>query len=142
MVLAKFSSPWDGLNKLCSSMLSRVIWPSKRAALMSRPARTVHSRGEPAKGGRSGTWCSCRSQDGSDVDHRVGFPSGDVHDELEGFIVGQGDPAAVDAVEGDGPGEGEPLVAVDKSTVPGQRVKQSRSLGIQARVGIEPKAMA
>ena len=62
--------------------------------------------------------------------------TGHVHDELVGIVVGQRKAVAVDSVEGDRCGEGEPLVAIDKGMVPGQRVQQGRRLGIQARVGI------
>jgi hypothetical protein len=52
------------------------------------------------------------------------------------LVVAQHETGAVHPVEGDGPGQSEPLVAINKGAVPGQRVKQGRSLGIQPQVGV------
>jgi hypothetical protein len=65
------------------------------------------------------TWFGCRGHNGGDVVHGIELAFGNVHDELVGFVVGQREPAAVDSVEGDGRGQGEPLVAIDQGMVPG-----------------------
>jgi hypothetical protein len=75
-------------------------------------------------------WLPC--QDGGDVIDGVELSHGDIHDEFVGFVVGQGEPAAVDSVEGDGRGQGEPFVPVDEGVVSGQRVQERRGLGIKS----------
>jgi hypothetical protein len=64
------------------------------------------------------------AEHGGDLGDGVEFARGDRHDELVGGIVGQDQPSAVDAVEGNQPGQGEPLVAVDEGMVAGQGVQQ------------------
>ncbi|HEY6785705.1 MAG TPA: hypothetical protein VI365_00170 [Trebonia sp.] len=43
---------------------------------------------------------------------------------------------AVEAVEGDDGGQGEPLVAVDEGVVAGDGVQQRGCLGVEVRIGI------
>ena len=91
---------------------------------------------------RSLTWLGCRGKDGGDVIHRVELAFGNGHDEFVSFVVGQRETAAVDSVEGDGRGQGKPLVAVDEGVVPGQRVQERGGLGIKSGVGVRAKAVA
>lgn len=62
---------------------------------------------------------------GGDADHQV----------VRG-VVGEGEAAAVDAVEGDDRGQPEALVAVDEGMVAGDGVQQGGGLGVQVRVGV------
>jgi hypothetical protein len=61
---------------------------------------------------------------------------GDRHHEVVRLVVRQGQPVPVEAVEGDGRGEREPLVAVDQRLRPGRRVQQRGSLVVERGVGV------
>jgi hypothetical protein len=75
-------------------------------------------------------------EDGPDGVGGVELPGGGAHHQAIGLVVGQGQPAAVKAVERDDRSERKPLVAVDERAVPGDGVQQRRGLGVQVRVGI------
>jgi hypothetical protein len=66
----------------------------------------------------------------------VEMPGGDADHQVIGLVIGQGQPAAVEAVERDDGGQREPLVAVDERVVAGDGMQQRGGLGIQVRVGI------
>jgi hypothetical protein len=61
---------------------------------------------------------------------------GDADHQVVDLVVGQGQAAAVEAVERDDGGEREPLVAVDERVAAGDGVQQRRGLGVQVRVGV------
>ena len=63
-------------------------------------------------------------QDGHDGVNRVELAGGDADYQVVGLVVGQGEPAAVEAVERDDRGEREPLVTVDERAVAGDGVQQ------------------
>jgi hypothetical protein len=67
--------------------------------------------------------CGEGGRDGLDG---VQSPFGDADDEVVGLVVGQCQPAAVEAIESDGRGEREPFVAVDEGVVAGDGVQQCR----------------
>ena len=81
-------------------------------------------------------------QDGRDGVDFVELPGGDAHNQVVGLVVGQGQPAAVQAVERDDRGERQPLVAVDEGVVAGNGVQQRRRLGVQVRVGVLAERVA
>lgn len=72
-------------------------------------------------------------QDGRDVVHGVEFADRDTHDKVIGIVAGEGEPAPVDAAEGDECRQREPPAAAGQDVVPGQRVQQRRGLRIQVR---------
>src|ERR1022692_1647742 len=61
----------------------------------------------------SGSWLGGLAESGGDGGDVVQAAVGDGHDEFVGLIIGQGEAVSVDAVEGDCPGQGQPLVPVD-----------------------------
>src|SRR5437773_7477158 len=99
---------------------------------MTVPSQLLYVRGPQVSWPRLSTYSGGRGQDGGDVVHGVELAFSNGHDELIGFVVGQREPTAVDPAEGDGRGQGEPLIAVDQRMVPGQRVQQRRGLGIKS----------
>ena len=66
----------------------------------------------------------------------VKLSGGDIHHQVIGFDVGEGETAVVEAVESDDCGQREPLVAVDERVVAGDGVQQRGCLGVQVRIGI------
>src|SRR4051794_40274794 len=98
----------------------------------SAPIGTVPSGGERSgdeaarelgrRGARSAPGHRAGLQAAGDARDVVELPSGDRHDQLVSLVVGQRQPKSVQAEEGDGRREGEPLVAIDKRAVAGDRV--------------------
>src|SRR6202000_361704 len=76
------------------------------------------------------------AEDGGYAIDRVELSGGDAHDQVVGLVVGEGEAAAVEAVEGDDGGQGEPLVAVDECVVAGDGVQQRGGLGVRVQVGV------
>ena len=75
--------------------------------------------------------CGSGLENCRDVLDLIEFPGRDLHDQLVGLVVGQRETPAVKSVEGDYPGEREPLVAVDQGVVASQRMQQRGRLRVQ-----------
>jgi hypothetical protein len=72
----------------------------------------------------------------SDLLDVVELAGGHLDDEVVRLVVGVGQSDAVEAVEGDGSGQREPLVPVDKGMVARKRVQQGCSLRVDGGVGV------
>ena len=56
-------------------------------------------------------------ENGGDIVYGIELPGGDVHHQFVGGVIGEREPSAVEAVEGDERGEREPLIAVDQGVI-------------------------
>jgi len=56
-------------------------------------------------------------EDGGDFVHGIELPGGDVYHQFVGGVVGEREPPAGEAAEGDERGEREPFIAVDQGVV-------------------------
>jgi len=89
-------------------------------------------------------WTSRLPQDGGYLIDGVEISGGNAHHEVVGGIIGQGQTAAVEPVEGDDRRKGESLVALDEGTAAGHRVdlrdpddhdQELRNNGVLLRLG-------
>jgi len=81
--------------------------------------------------------CFCGiGEPGGDLLDRVERALGHGHNQVIGFIVGQGQAPAVNTVESDDPSQAQSLIAVDQGVIAGQRMQQRRGLGVKVRVRV------